>query len=398
MDKFDLCIIGGAGHVGLPLGVSFANSGVKTVLLDINKNALETIKSGKFPFKERGGDEALISALETGNLFATESPEVIGDSKFILVVLGTPIDEHLSPEFGDIMRALDKYIEYFRDGQIVILRSTLYPGTTEKIQNYFFEKKKNVRVAFCPERITQGYAIEEIKVLPQIISASDEKTLKDVSILFQKLTPAKMIPVEPIEAELAKLFTNAWRYIRFAVANQFFMIANEHGLDYERIERAMKEDYARNKDLPSPGFAAGPCLLKDTMQLAAFTNNTFWLGHAAMLVNEGLVNHIIHGLKREHGDSLKYKTLGILGMAFKANSDDNRDSLSYKLRKIAHVECKAVLCSDPHVEHESFVSPDHILKHSDIVILGAPHAEYAEINPGDHPHVRFVDIWNFWSR
>ena len=396
--KYELCIIGGAGHVGLPLGVSFANGGVKTVLLDINKEALEKIQSGTFPFKERGGEEALKEALQSGNICTTDASEVIADSKYILIVLGTPIDEYLSPEFGGIMRALDRYGDCFRDGHIIILRSTVYPGTTEKIQNYFLEKGKKIKVAFCPERITQGYAIEEIKVLPQIVSAFDDDTLKEVSALFQKITSAKIISVKPIEAELAKLFTNAWRYIRFAVANQFFIIAQENGLDYQHIERAMKEDYARNKDLPSPGFTAGPCLLKDTMQLAAFTNNNFWLGHAAMLVNEGLVNHVIKGLKREYANSLKDKTVGILGMAFKANSDDHRDSLSYKLRKIAHVECKEVLCSDPYVKNEQFVSIDHVLKHSDIIILAAPHAEYAGINPKDYPRVRFVDIWNFWEK
>ena len=395
--KYDLCIIGGAGHVGLPLGVVFANAGVRTVLFDINKESLAKIQSGKFPFKEEGGDKALQSALQKNTLFTADSPEAIGDSNAVVIVIGTPIDEYMSPQFGGITKLIDASAKYFRDGQLVILRSTVYPGTTEKVQNYFLEKGKNVKVAFCPERITQGHAIEELISLPQIISAFDEGALKEITTLFKKITPAKLIPVKPIEAELAKLFTNAWRYIRFAVANQFFMITNDHSLDYQKIERAMKEDYARNKDLPSPGFAAGPCLLKDTMQLAAFTDNSFWLGHAAMLVNEGLVNHVIRGLKREYSESLKNKTLGILGMAFKADNDDHRDSLSYKLRKIAHVEYKKVLCSDPYIKDPDFVSVDHILENSDIVILAAPHSEYARINLKDYPHIRFVDVWNFWN-
>ena len=395
--KYDLCIIGGAGHVGLPLGVVFANSGVKTTLFDVNKNALQMIHAGTFPFKEEGGDEALQAALKSGNLSTTDSPVAINDARFVLVVLGTPIDEYLSPQFGGIMRAIDKYIDHFHDGQIVILRSTVYPGTTEKIQNYFLDKGKRVRLAFCPERITQGLAIEELKRLPQIISAFDEITVREVSALFKKIASVEIISTKPIEAELAKLFTNAWRYIRFAVANQFFMIAHDHGLDYHAIEKAMKKDYARNRDLPSPGFAAGPCLLKDTMQLAAFTNNNFWLGHAAMLVNEGLVNYIVSTLKRDFSHDLKEKTVGILGMAFKANSDDHRDSLSYKLRKIAHVECKKVLCTDPHIKDPEFVSVDHVLENADIAILATPHAEYAKINPQNHPNIRFVDVWNFWK-
>ncbi len=395
--KYDLCIIGGAGHVGLPLGVVFANAGVRTVLLDINKDALQKIQSGKFPFTERGGDEALRSALDKKALFTTSSPEVISDSKYIVVVVGTPIDEYLNPYFGSITKLLDDHVNYFRDGQVLILRSTVYPGTTEKIQNYFIEKGKQVRLAFCPERITQSYAIEELKVLPQIVSAFDKKTLEDVTTLFGRITKTKTVSVKPIEAELAKLFTNSWRYIRFAVANQFFMIAQDHGLNYHDIESAMKKDYARNSDLPSPGFAAGPCLFKDTMQLAAFTNNNFWLGHSAMLVNEGLVNHVIRSLKRENGDSLKKKTLGILGMAFKPEVDDPRDSLSYKLRKVAQLECKKVLCTDVHIKDPSFVSVDNLLRDSDIVVLATAHNDYKNIDPKKYPGKKFIDIRNFWG-
>ena len=209
--KYDLCIIGGAGHIGLPLGVVFANAGVKTALLDINKDALQKIQSGKFPFTERGGNEALQSALGKKTLFTSDSSEVISDSKYIIVVVGTPIDEYLNPHFGDITKLLDANFNHFRDGQIMILRSTVYPGTTEKLQNYFIDKGKKVNLAFCPERITQSYAIQELKVLPQIVSAFDENTLKEVIALFRRITPAKIISVKPIEAELAKLFTNSWR-------------------------------------------------------------------------------------------------------------------------------------------------------------------------------------------
>ena len=176
--KYDLCIIGGAGHVGLPLGVVFADAGVKTVLLDINKEALKKIESGQFPFKEKGGDEALQSALQKNNLSTTDDPKAISESKFIVIIVGTPVDEYLSPDFGGIIRLIDKSIEYFRDGQIIILRSTVFPGTTEKLQSHFLKKGKNVKLAFCPERIMQGNAIEELKIWPQLISGFDDETIK----------------------------------------------------------------------------------------------------------------------------------------------------------------------------------------------------------------------------
>jgi UDP-N-acetyl-D-mannosaminuronic acid dehydrogenase len=243
----------------------------------------------------------------------------------------------------------------------------------------------------------QGNAFEELKTWPQIVSAFDERTLVEVANLFSKLSSVDIVAVKPIEAELAKLFTNAWRYIRFAVANEFFMIADSHGLDYHRIHEAMCREYPRNKDLPRPGFAAGPCLFKDTMQLAAFTNNNFWIGHAAMLINEGLSNYLVTSLRQEFSHELRLKTLGILGMAFKAESDDSRSSLSYRLKKIAQIECKKVLCTDPYIADSEFTSLEETLAQSDIILLATPHDAYRSIDPRQYPHKKFVDVWNFWG-
>ena len=424
--KYDLCIIGGAGHVGLPLGVSFAKKRVKTVLLDINEEWLKKIEAGIFPFKEKDGDKELGKALKLGTLFTSAKPNVISQSGAILMVIGTPVDEYLNPDFNGLIKMIDKYFSYFKNGQTLILRSTVYPGTSERVQSYFMERGKKVGVAFCPERIVQGKSLEELQKLPQIISGFDGKTVERVKNLFQNITPRAIIEVRPIEAELVKLFCNAWRYITFAVANQFFMIASDHNLDYHKIYEAMVKDYARSKDLPSPGFAAGPCLLKDTMQLAAFNNNNFFLGHSAMLVNEGLPNYLIQRLKKGASPvssqnlttpiladsksldnllkqvsalgNLKTKTIGILGMAFKADSDDPRDSLSYKLRKISLGEAKKVLCHDVYIKDESFHPLDKVLAESDILILASPHKEYRKIDPKKYSDKQFVDIWNVWKK
>jgi UDP-N-acetyl-D-mannosaminuronic acid dehydrogenase len=396
--KYNLCVIGGAGHVGLPFGVAAALAGVKTVLFDIDIKSLDKIRSGRFPFKERDGNESLAKALEMNTLFVSDSPDVISESRKVLLVVGTPVDQHLNPDFKGIFNILEKYFSYFRQGQILILRSTVYPGTSARIQQYFNERKKGVRVSFCPERIAEGEALHELKEQPQIISAFDKKTFREMKGLFERFVDNSVVVMEPIEAELAKLFSNSWRYVKFALANQFYMIAQSRGLNYHRILEGMKKDYPRNEDLPGPGFAAGPCLLKDTMQLSAFTDNTFFMGHSAMLINENFPKFVIEEIKRKLKGKLGGKTLGILGMAFKAESDDRRDSLSFKLKKIAETEFNKVLCHDFYVKDKSFSKLKDLISESDVVVLAAPHKKYSVVNPKKYKNKIFIDVWNFWGQ
>jgi UDP-N-acetyl-D-mannosaminuronic acid dehydrogenase len=212
--------------------------------------------------------------------------------------------------------------------------------------------------------------------------------------LFEKVTKNAVIELPPFEAELSKLFSNAWRYIKFAVANQFYTMATQRGVDYGRLYDAMIQGYERNRDLPRPGFAAGPCLFKDTMQLAAFSQNNFFMGHAAMVVNEGLPQFLIEHLKQCLGDSnLSGKTVGILGMTFKADSDDPRDSLSFKLRKLAAMEAKEVLCHDPYLPQDGLVPLDELIARSDVIILATPHTQYRSLDRGRLKDKVVVDIW-----
>jgi len=199
--------------------------------------------------------------------------------------------------------------------------------------------------------------------------------------------------MSPEEAELAKLFTNVWRYIKFATANQLYMMANEWGLDFERIRQGLAEDYPRAADMPAAGFAAGPCLFKDTMQLAAFNHNNFPLGHAAMAVNEGLPLYLVHRLEQRF--DLASMTVGILGMAFKAGSDDTRSSLSYKLKRILAFKADAVLCTDPYVTTDPALLPlDEVLARSDLLVIAAPHPDYRGLVI-DKP---VADIWDVLGR
>ena len=280
---------------------------------------------------------------------------------------------------------------HLRDGQLLVLRSTLYPGVTAMVERVVAGLGLDVDVAFCPERIAEGHAMTELFELPQLIAARTDRAMERAAKLFQVLT-AQVVRLEPEEAELAKLFTNTWRYVRFAIANQLYMIANDFGLDFERIRAAMGQDYPRAADLPGAGFAAGPCLLNDTMQLAAFNNNNFTLGHAAMMVNEGLPLYLVHRIERRF--DLSTMTVGILGMGFKADSDDPRSSLSYKLKRILRFKAAEVLTTDPHVASDpDLLDLEEVLDRADLLVLGAPHRAYADL----HPLQPVVDIWGFFG-
>lgn len=391
-NQYDVCIVGGLGHVGLPLGISLADAGRKVVLYDINEVSIEALSKGKMPFIEAGAEEKLAKVLEK-KLFLSADKQVVSKSHFVIIVIGTPVDEHLNPRFAMFKKFFDDLAEVLHDGQHIVLRSTVYPGTSEKTKQHLESLGKKLKISFCPERIAQGKSIEELRSLPQIISAFDEESLDEAKDLFSCLTK-EIVCLEPAEAELAKLFTNVWRYIQFSVSNQFYQIAIQNDIDFYKVFDAIKYKYPRAKALCSPGFAAGPCLFKDTMQLASFSNNSFFLGHAAMLVNEGLPNFIVQRLKDKHG--LKDKTVGILGMAFKANNDDKRESLSYKLKKILEIEAKETVCSDVYINEDGFVSADELIEKCDVVIVGAMHKEYAELVFGKDKIL--VDVWNFYGK
>jgi UDP-N-acetyl-D-mannosaminuronic acid dehydrogenase len=385
----NVVVIGGCGHVGLPFGMVLADHGMKVVLLDVDEAKVASINKGQMPFREAGA-EALLPTLIGKSLKATTDRECLRSAEVVISVIGTPVDEHLNPTVSALYRSLDDLIEYVPDGSLLVLRSTLYPGVTRVIKDRIDERRREIHVAFCPERIAEGKAIEELTTLPQIISAFEPVALAKAREVFSQIAPA-LIELEPLEAELAKLFTNSWRYLNFAASNQFYMLAESYGLDFYRIYNAVTQEYPRMRSFARAGFAAGPCLLKDTLQLSAFSSNNFFLGHAAMLVNEGLPNFIVTQLRAE---GLSKSNVAILGMAFKGDSDDNRSSLSYKLKKLLQVEARNVLCTDPFVSDPRFVPIEEAIEKADVIILGAPHTAYRGLQ--FPPGKKVVDIWGFW--
>jgi UDP-N-acetyl-D-mannosaminuronic acid dehydrogenase len=389
-DQFglDVVVIGGCGHVGLPLAIAFAARGARVGIYDVSEAAVATVNAGQLPFDEPGAAEVLARVVADGRLQASADPSIVGSAENVVVVIGTPVDEHLNPNQTAIPRALGGCAPFLRNGQLLILRSTVFPGVTALVEKMVAGLGVSIEVAFCPERIAEGKAMTELFELPQIVSARSPGGLERAAKLFGLLTDS-IVELSPEEAELAKLFTNVWRYIKFATANQFYMMANDRGLDFERIRKGLSQDYPRAADMPGAGFAAGPCLFKDTMQLAAFNNNNFTLGHTAMTINEGLPLYLVHRLEQRF--DLSSLTVGILGMAFKGESDDIRSSLSYKLKRILEFKADKVLCADPYVTVDQNLLPqDEVIARSDLLVIATPHREYRNLVT-DKP---VADIWN----
>jgi UDP-N-acetyl-D-mannosaminuronic acid dehydrogenase len=388
---YDLGVIGGCGHVGLPLALLIASKKKNVLIYDINAEAVAAVNAGRMPFEEDGAPALLAADLASKTLTCTQDPAQLAACQALILIVGTPVDEHLNPSFDAIPRALEKCLPYLSDDQILILRSTVYPGTSAKVQEWLRDHGLKTSVAFCPERVAQGHSLREFSELPQIVSAFDERGLKAARELFGCMTH-ELVHMQPMEAELAKLLTNAWRYIQFATVNQFYMIAEKNGLDFNRILGGSKQNYPRLASIPGPGFAAGPCLFKDTMQLAAFSQNQFFLGHSAMLVNEGLPAFVVEQLGTKM--SLEGKTVGVVGMGFKAESDDPRSSLSYKVKKILNMKARRVLTTDPYVKDSSLVPLEQVLAEADALIIGTPHKVYKGLKDKVRPGVVIMDIWN----
>ena len=386
--KTDIAIVGGAGHIGLPLGILFANKGKNIVLYDKDKKNVDKINNLQMPFMEKGGSK-LLKKNKT-RIFATTDKKYLKDVKIIIICIGTPV-KNSKPDLVFFFKMFNEVKKYLNPKNLLVIRSSIYPGTCLKIQKFLGKNFKNI--SYCPERVVQGQSIIELPKLPQIISGLSKKSINQSKKLFQKICK-KTITTSILEAELIKLFSNAWRYINFSISNQFFTICDEFGINFKDLRKNMIEGYDRNKSLPKAGFAAGPCLYKDTAQLNAFLKNSFTLGTTATKINQGFPKFIFNKMSKKFKKNLKSKKIGILGAAFKSNIDDIRDSLSIELFNFLKKKGLKVNISDDYVKMKEMISAKKLVKQSDIIILGVPHSSYRKIKIPKKKYL--IDSWGFF--
>ncbi len=385
---YDVCVVGGAGHVGAPLSIVLASKGFRTLIYDRQPAAIDVLRAGRLPFIEDGGESLLKKVLPTGLLDFTSDRNDLRKVETVILSIGTPIDEFHNPARDVVSRCVEEILPFLDSARLIVLRSTVSPGTTAELDRFLKRLGREIAVAFCPERVVQGMAVKEIQSMAQIISGTTPEAEKMAAEIFGKIAP-KLVRMQPMEAEFAKLICNTYRYIQFAATNQFYMMVESAGCDYHAVMKGVKEEYPRMRDFPGPGLAAGPCLHKDTLQLAAVAHNQFELGHAAIHVNEGLPAFLVSRIQQRY--PLDRLWIGILGMAFKAESDDTRSSLSYKLKKLFRYAAAGVLCTDPYVQSDPDLHPlEEVLQRSDLLVIATPHAIYGTIET-DKP---VIDIWN----
>lgn len=369
----DVAVIG-CGRVGLPLALSFADAGLTTIGVDKNQVLLEAVRGGRMPFDEPGAEDVL----RRTDVAWSDRVADAAAADHIVLTLGTPSFSHIEIDMRDIRSVLDDLLPHLREGQTVILRSTIAPGTTEFVAGYLAKHRgftigENLHVAHVPERIAAGRFFEEIGSLPCIVGGVGEGSGEQAAKLFEPLG-APIVQTSPIEAELAKIWTNILRYAMFALPNRLMMECEQYGANVFEVIDLINRDYPRG-GMPQPGFTAGTCLRKD-FTFSEERSSAPGMLLAVSRVHESVPLFLVEGLKRRLG-TLSDKKVAVLGLAFKADTDDERDSLAHKLIRLLERELADVAVHDPHVQTPTQSLEDAVLD-ADAIVIATNHAEFRD--------------------
>ncbi|HUH81947.1 MAG TPA: nucleotide sugar dehydrogenase [Solirubrobacteraceae bacterium] len=393
----------GLGRVGLPLALSFADRGLRTIGVDRDPRVLESVRAGRMPFAESGAQELLERVRSKSTLTLTERVADAAAARHVVLTLGTPSFSHIEIDMRDIRSALDDLLGVLRAGHSLILRSTIAPGTTDFVAGYLakhrgFQVGEEVFVAHAPERIAAGRFLEEIDTLPCIIGGVGERSGEVAAELFGTFD-APIVQTTPVQAELAKIWTNILRYTQFALPNLLMMDCERHAANVFEVIDLINRDYPRG-GIAQPGLTAGTCLRKD-FAFSEERSAAPGMLLAVSRVNESVPLFLLEGAKRRLG-TLADRRVAILGLAFKADTDDERDSLAHKLIRLAERELADVVVHDPLVATPT-ASLQEAVKGAEVVVVATNHSRFrspstlATIASCASPECLVVDPWNCWG-
>lgn len=396
--KISIAVVG-LGRVGLPLALFFAEKGNIVFGIDVDQTKVNLLKRSEVPFIEKGAQVVLKKCLNK-SLFVSADFSLLSKAKIIILTLGTPVDENMNPSLVQIDQALEASKPFFKKGQLLILRSTVSPGTTGYVRSYLTELGfivgANFFLAFCPERIAEGKSLEELSEIPQIVGGIDKNSTKRAKEFFIE-NDIQVNDADSVSAELAKLFTNMYRYINFAIANEFMILAGNYHRDIYQIVNLVNKNYKRG-GLALPGLTGGPCLFKDGFFLIGdvpFSDliTTSWK------INESIPLFLIKQIRNR--TKLEGKKAVILGLAFKSEIDDIRESLAFKVKKALERERANVFLHDPYVlGYQNDL--DEVLADADLLFIATNHNFYKKL---DIKTVRKLvskscvvcDVWNIFK-
>ena len=393
----------GLGRVGLPLASVLSTKGLKVIGIDINEERLSSIREGKCPFYDPALQENLNESKKLGMLQVANDLEKVKNSvDVIIVTVGTPTTQGNNVDYSQVFTALEEVCKVDLRNKIIIMRSTLPPKTTTDIIIPFIESKTGLKtgedfqLAVCPERILEGRAVKEIHELPEIIGGVNQISNDIVTELFKHINPEKKFSYTTVTgAELAKLFANVYRYIGFALSNEFAVWAEMYGENASDIIDVSNYEYSRS-NIPKPGFAGGPCLSKDGLFL---DNNTTFSSIVSMAwkVNESIPQHVVNKIKESKGNIFGVK-IGVLGVSFKAGSDDLRNSPSQKLIYLLRATGAQVKTHDPFVSET--LSLNEVLEDSEIIVVATNHEEFKNLAEKiENSKAELIyDVWGMYKK
>ena len=385
----------GLGRVGLPLALSFADRGLDVIGVEREPALLRALDAGDMPFRETGTQELLDRVLAGDGFERTTVVAEAARAEHIVLTLGTPAHVHIEIDVSQIRGVLDDLMPVLREGHSLVLRSTVAPGTTEWVAGYIEQRRgfvvgEQIFVSHVPERIAENHFLAEIQTLPTIVGGVGEGSGEKAAELFE-VFGTELVHTTPVQAELAKIWTNILRYTEFALPNLLMMNCEQHGANvFETIE-LINRDYPRG-GMALPGLTSGTCLRKD-FAFSEERSSAPGMLLAVSRVHETVPLFLVEGLKRRLGGSLRDRKVAVLGLTFKRDSDDARDSLSYKLIRLLERELAHVARHDPHLPDES--EPlETALEGADGVIVATNHSDYADIAARVPRGALLVDPWN----
>jgi UDP-N-acetyl-D-mannosaminuronic acid dehydrogenase len=395
----DVSVIG-TGRIGLPLALTFADRGLRVLGVDRDQARLDAVRAGRMPFDEPGAQDVLERVREAGTLELSDRVADAARADAIVLTLGTPTFSHIEIDIRDIRSALDDLLPHLRAGQTIVLRSTVAPGTTEFVAGYLakhrgFTVGEDLFVAHVPERIAAGRFLEEIDTLPCLVGGVGAGSGERAGRLFEAFD-APIVQTTPVQAELAKIWANILRYATFALPNLLMMDCEQHGANVFEVIDLINRDYPRG-GIAQPGLTAGTCLRKD-FAFSEERSHAPGMLLAVSRVNESVPLFLVEGAKRRLG-GLDGRKVAVLGLAFKAGTDDERDSLAHKLVRLLERELADVAVHDPHVPTPT-ASFEDAVRGADAVVVATNHAEFrgpetlariAALAGGD---ALVVDPWN----